>query len=175
MEERRRVLEKHLYRTLKTTCERWELLRPGERVMGLERGRTLELDQPQLFTFTCSEGERGVPVRAIQLPYGTQWTWSLPVPAAELYDDQDLPMPVVSAECVALAYRTRRAGGGSSAVTTVVFLDKKTGKRVDTVSDLPALGSARSLSLRGLGDTLFVLGTGSTPRGTSLEILEEMR
>ncbi|AKF09515.1 tRNA(Cytosine32)-2-thiocytidine synthetase [Sandaracinus amylolyticus] len=33
MEERRRVLEKHLYRTLKTTCERWELLRPGERVM----------------------------------------------------------------------------------------------------------------------------------------------
>ncbi|UJR87040.1 tRNA 2-thiocytidine(32) synthetase TtcA [Sandaracinus amylolyticus] len=38
MEERRRVLEKHLYRTLKTTCERWELLRPSasggaERVM----------------------------------------------------------------------------------------------------------------------------------------------
>jgi tRNA 2-thiocytidine biosynthesis protein TtcA len=33
MADRRRVLEKHLFRTLKNTCETWELLRPNDRVM----------------------------------------------------------------------------------------------------------------------------------------------
>ncbi len=33
MADRRRVLEKHLYRTLEATCRTWSLLRPGDRVM----------------------------------------------------------------------------------------------------------------------------------------------
>jgi tRNA 2-thiocytidine biosynthesis protein TtcA len=33
MSERQRILEKHLYRTMRDTCEAWSLLRPGDRVM----------------------------------------------------------------------------------------------------------------------------------------------
>lgn len=149
-------------------------LRPGERVMGLDARARVELGAPYLFSFTHSEAERSVPIRAIQLPYGIQWTWTLPIAAQELYDGRALPMPAVSADCVAIAYPMRRANG-QGAETTIVFLDKRAGKKVDTRILGGAFAQVGQLELRGLGAALFVLGKSSTPRGGCLEILEKPR
>jgi hypothetical protein len=149
-------------------------LRSGERVMGIGGRTRVELPAPYLFTFTYSEAERSVPIRAIQLPYGLQWTWPLPIAAQEIYDGRDLPMPVVSADCVAVAYPMRR---GQGAETTIVFVDKRAGKKLDTTTVIlnGAFAQANQLELRGLGEALFVLGRGATPRGGCLEILERQR
>jgi hypothetical protein len=149
-------------------------LKTGERVMGLGPRATLELPAPYLFTFTYSEVDRSVPIRSIHLPNGILWTWTLPIAAQELYDGRDLPMPVVSADCVAIAYPTRRANG-QDAETTIVFVDKRAGKKVDTVSLEGVFAHASRLELRGLGEALFVLGKSSAPRGAGLEILERPR
>ena len=149
-------------------------LKPGERVMGLDGRTRVELPAPYLFTFTYSETEHSVPIRAIQLPYGIQWTWTLPIAAQEIYDGNDLPMPVVSADCVAIAYPLRRQGS-QEGKATIVYVDKRAGKTVDTVDLLGAFAQASQLELRGLGEALFVLGKSSTPRGGCLEILERLR
>jgi hypothetical protein len=87
-----------------------------------------------------------------------------------------MPLPAVSDGFVALAYQTRRGGASTGAEAAIVFLDKHTGKKVNTLSfhDGPFPHSSR-LALRGLGEALFVLGQGAPPRGTGLEILETLR
>lgn len=150
-------------------------LRPGERVMGLEAQRSTELEAPYLFTYAHSEKERSIPIRALHLPYGVQWTWALPIAAQEIYDGRMLPMPAVSADCVAIAYQARRSGAGQGSEAALVFLDKRAGKKVDTLILGDAFDQANRLELRGLGEALFVLGKASTPRGACLDILEKLR
>lgn len=147
-------------------------LRPGERIMGLDARALVQLGAPYLFSFTQSEAERSIPIRAIQLPYGIQWIWTLPVSSQELYDGRDLPMPAVSADCVAIAYPMRR---GQGVETTIVFVDKRAGKKVDTLILGGAFAQTSQLELRGLGEALFVRGKSSSPRGGCLEILERLR
>jgi len=156
------------------TLRRIVPLKAGERLMGVPEGESVELDSPYLFTFTYSESDRSVPIRAIHLPYAVQWTWSLPVSSQEIYDGRNLPRPAVSADCVAIAYQMRRANAGQGSETTIVFLDKQAGRKVDTLLLGGAFSQASRLELRGLGEALFVLGTGS-PRGACLEVLEKLR
>ncbi|MSR62280.1 MAG: hypothetical protein EXS08_07535 [Planctomycetes bacterium] len=153
-------------------------LKAGEQVMGLEHlepQRTLTLDAPYLFTYASTENERSVPVRAIHLPFGVQWSWSLGLSSQELYLSRSLPLPAVSAECVAIAYQTRRARPGPGSESAVVFLDKRSGKKLDMLSLAGGLEQANRLELRGLGAALFVLGKGPTQGGTCLDVLEEIR
>jgi hypothetical protein len=58
-----------------------------------------------------------------------------------------------------------------------VFVDKRAGKKLDTTTVIlnGAFAQANQLELRGLGEALFVLGRGATPRGGCLEILERQR
>lgn len=152
-------------------------LKPGERVMGLEPQRSRELEAPYLFTYSHSEKERSIPIRALHLPYGVQWTWALPITTQEIYDGRMLPMPAVSADCVAIGYQTRRGGAGQGGEAVLVFLDKRAGKKVDTLvfGNDSAFAQANRIELRGLGEALFVLGKASTPRGACLDILEKLR
>ncbi len=150
-------------------------LEAGEEPMGIPRNSRTILHAPYLFTFTRSETERGVPVRAIHLPYGTLWTWSLPVTPEEFYDNRGLPMPAVSADCVAIAYQTRDESLASRAESKLVLVDKRAGKLLGSLVLDEDFGFARTLELRGLGDTLFVSGRSAPPRGLRLEILEKLR
>jgi outer membrane protein assembly factor BamB len=150
-------------------------LKPGERIMGFGAQLSVELPAPYLFTYAHSEKEHSVPIRALHLPYGVKWTWALPIGPQETYDGRTMPMPAVSADCVAIAYQVRRTGGVPGSESTVVLVDKHAGKKVDTLVLGPAFASSNRLELRGLGAALFVLGKGSTPRGACLDILEKLR
>jgi len=58
----------------------------------------------------------------------------------------------------------------------IVFVDKRAGKKVDTATpDLDAFALTSQLELRGLGEALFVLGKGTSPRVGCLDILERLR
>jgi outer membrane protein assembly factor BamB len=148
-------------------------LKPGERVMGLDAQGAIDLPAPYLFTYTYSESERGVPIRAIHLPFGFKWAWSLPIASQEMYDGRNLPMPAVSADCVAIAYPRRTSGGGGE--TWVVFVDRQAGKKIDTQRLGEKFDQSNRIELRGLGTALFVLGKSPPSRGTCLEILESPR
>jgi hypothetical protein len=73
---------------------------------------------------------------------------------------------------VAVAYAVRRSNGQG---VEIVFVDKRAGKKVDTVNLEGAFSQANQLELRGLGEALFVVGKSSAPRGACLEILERLR
>ncbi|NOT31927.1 MAG: PQQ-like beta-propeller repeat protein [Planctomycetes bacterium] len=152
-----------------------ERLNAGERVMGLGAQISEELPAPYLFTYAHSTKEHSVPIRALHLPYGVKWRWALPIGPQEIYDGRALPMPAVSADCVAIAYSARRAGGLPGSEAMLVFVDKLAGKLVDTRTLDEAFAQTSRLELRGLGAALFVLGKGSTPRGACLDILEKLR
>jgi hypothetical protein len=147
-------------------------LKHGERIMGLEAQRTMVLPAP--YVFALSDDERSVPIRAIRLPDGANWAWSLPVTAQELRDARSLPLPAVAVDCMALAYQAPRTGGGPGSETTVLLLDMK-GRKLDTLNLPGNFTRAKGLELRGLGESLFVLGRGATPGGACLEILEPQR
>jgi outer membrane protein assembly factor BamB len=150
-------------------------LKPGERLLGLTASSTLELQAPYVFPFTYAESERSVPIRAVHLAQGLAWSWSLPIAPQEVYDPRNLALPAVSEELVALAYQARRPGGAPSAEATIVLLDKRTGRKVDTLLLADPFGQSNRLSLRGLGSALFVTGHGSPTRGAGLSILETHR
>jgi outer membrane protein assembly factor BamB len=154
-------------------------LKAGERLMGLDAGDSRTLDAPWLFAFTYAESGRGaqsdVKIRALQLPNGVKWTWNLPIASQDLYDGHPLPMPAVSDDTVAIAYQMRRSSGGQGAESTIVFLDKVAGTKLDTLLLGGNFAQASRLELVGVGEALFVVGKGGSPRGNCLEILEKLR
>jgi hypothetical protein len=151
-------------------------LRPGERPMGIPALSTMRLPAPYLFTCSVTEKERGIPIRAVHLPHETLWSWTLPVDAQEVYDGTPLPMPAVGEDCVAIAYQTKRPGRGSMDETSIVFVDKRTGRQKDSlILDARRFAAAREIAVRGLGAALFAQALGPSPRGYHLEILETPR
>jgi len=152
-------------------------LKPGELVLGLEAEpqRTRALDAPYLFTYVANDTEPSVPMRAIHLPFGVQWTYTLGLSSRELSLSRYMPLPAVSAECVAIAYQTRRTRPGASGESAVVFLDKRSGKKLDMTSLKGGLELTNRLELHGLGSALFVLGRGPSPGSSCLDVLEEHR
>jgi len=160
------------------TLKRIVPLKQGERPMGLEGRSRIELASSYLFSYSTSDKDKGVSIRAIHLQNGVQWTWSLPVSSQEFYDGPSLSMPAVSADCVAISYRTRASRGGPISDSTVVFVDMRAGnagKKLDQLFLGEAFDAAQSLELHGLGEALFVLGRAVGPRGSCLEILEKVR
>ena len=157
------------------TIRRVIALMPDEEPMGILKHSSVELPAPYVFTYTSSPSDRAVRVRAVHLPFGLLWTWSLPVSREEFYDSQNMPMPAVSRDCVALAYQTKDSSSNLRGEMTLVFVDKRAGKRLDTLTLNDAFTQARNLELRGLGESLFVLGKGSTQKGHRMEILEAIR
>lgn len=151
-------------------------LRPGERPMGIEAHSTVRLAAPYLFLYSVTESDRGVPVRAVHLPYGLLWTWSLPVDGEDVYDGTPLPMPAVAEDCIAIAFQKRRGDRRNRDETSIVFVDKRTGRQQDSlVLDPRHFASARKIELYGLGPALFAVAMGPSPTGLHLEILESSR
>jgi hypothetical protein len=146
----------------------------ADRPMGLEPRTRVELSAPYVFLF--SDNDRSISIRAIHLPYGLSWSYSLPVIGQELYDGMALPMPAVSSE-----WRGHRVPDPSRRGDP----DGRDEHRVRGQGRWQAArhvllgarepGSARDIELRGLGDALFVLSRGSSPRGSRLAILEKTR
>ena len=157
------------------TIRRVIALMPDEEPMGILKHSSVELPAPYVFTYTSSPANQAVRVRAVHLPFGLLWTWSLPVSREEFYDSQNMPMPAVSRDCVALAYQTKDSSSNLRGEMTLVFVDKRAGKRLDTLTLNEAFTQARNLELRGLGESLFVLGKGSSQKGHRMEILEAIR
>lgn len=144
-------------------------LRPGERPVGLPAGRVLALPEPQLFVSSYSDEKRGLEFRALSLAYGPAWTWSLSVAQNEFYDGRELALPALSDSTVALAVPLRRAGANALEETTLVFLDRRSGRKLDLRVLGASTAAGRGLALRGLGPALFLQSR------NSLEILETPR
>jgi hypothetical protein len=102
-----------------------------------------------------------------------RWTWTLPLAFDDLYHN-NIPLPAVSTDSVAIAF-VRKDPNGFKGEAMMVFMDKNTGKRQDTVFLDQDFNSANALELRGLGESLFIVGTGSARRGLRLQILEKIR
>jgi len=144
-------------------------LRPGERPVGLPAGHVLLLDEPQLFVASYSDEKRGLEFRALNLTYGPAWTWSLAVAQNEFYDGRELALPALSDTTVALAVPLRRAGANALEETTLVFLERRSGRKLDLRVLGASTAAGRGLALRGLGGALFLQAR------NNLEILETPR
>jgi len=144
-------------------------LRPGERPVGLPASRVVALDEPQLFVCSFADAKRGLEFRALNLAYGPAWTWSLSVAQNEFYDGRELAMPALSESTVALAVPLRRAGANALEETTLVFLDRRSGRKLDLRVLGAGVSGSRGLALRGLGSALFVQSR------SGLEILDTPR
>ena len=103
------------------------------------------------------------------------WTYSLPIASQEVYDGRNLPMPAVSDQCVAIAYQTARRAKGSEGETSLVLVDKLTGRNTGTQVLRGAFEQSNRIELRGLGAALFAIGKSPPAKGTCLEILESSR
>ena len=143
--------------------------------MGLSPRERTELPAPYLFTYTKTTSDRGVPIRAIHLPYRVRWNWSLPVAHEELYDSDVMPIPAVSEECVAIAYVTKHPTTGLRGEARLIFVDKNAGKRLDTVLLDEEFSRAGRLELRGLGEALFVVSHARSSRHLRMQILDKFR
>ena len=147
-------------------------LRTAEQFLGLTDQRVTELESPYLFTYSDAPSQDRLLLRAIHLPYQIRWTNTLSVPREELYLNRDgLPLPVVSEDCVALAFVMR--GPGRMAGDSFLYLfDMNTGNRLDKQQLSDAFGKSLPLELSGLGEALFV-GTGG--KGGRTHIYERIR
>ena len=83
------------------------------------------------------------------------------------------PMPAVAADCVAIAFATQN--GPRRHKVKLVLVDKSSGRLMDTHLLSDPFGVSSRLSLRGLGEALFVVGGGSSTKGQRIERLEKMR
>ncbi len=151
-----------------------ERLRAGEEPMGIDREQRVELPAPYLFVYMTDPAKDGIPVRAIHLPFNAVWKFTLPLSKRESRTNI-MPMPAVSENCVAIAYSVKNRTGLGRKQTSLVFLDKRAGKKLDTLDLNDQFNYAKRLELRGLGETLFVIGKGSRTLGLRMETLEKSR
>ena len=151
-----------------------ERMRVGEEPMGIDREQRTKLSTPYLFVHATDKTREGIPVRAIHLPFNAVWKYTLPLSPKETYT-KNMPMPVVSENYVAIAYSVKNRTGLGRKQTALVFLDKRAGKKLDTLDLNDQFNYAKRLELRGLGRALFVIGKGSRTLGLRLETLEESR
>jgi len=151
-----------------------ERLRAGEEPMGIDREQRVELPAPYLFVYASEPTQDGIPVRAIHLPFNVVWKYTLPLTRRESKTNI-MPMPAVSEDCVAIAYSIKNKTGLGRKETYLVLLDKRAGKKLDTLDLNDQFNYAKRLELRGLGETLFVIGKGSRTLGLRMETLERSR
>jgi outer membrane protein assembly factor BamB len=147
-------------------------LRTGEVPIGLSRRAITELPTSDLFTYSTTPAGQMI-VRALHLPYQARWSTTLRV--RDLDPRHAIQLPAISEECVALAYVLRNQNSGLRGEARLAFVDRNTGKQLDTVLLDEDFGLAERLELRGLGEALFVVGRGGRSRGWRMQILEKIR
>jgi outer membrane protein assembly factor BamB len=152
-------------------------LAPGEEPIGIQGHMRTVLPGNALYTLTHGTTNE-VPIRVFELP-GRVRRYALKLPPQALDLDGVLPFPASSAECIALVVFTRDTGGRRTA-PLLVFLERREGDDanlypIDTGDLAPELGDARRIELRGLGESLFAIGSGSSERGQRMQILERFK
>ncbi len=148
-------------------------MRAGDEPMGLQEKARTRLPSPYVFVYSRRSTGKTTPIQAIHLPFQRRWVHHLPVSYDELYQ-RSLPMPVVSEDCVAIAYVTRHPTSRGPDEARLEFVDRNTGLQRDR-RNLHDDFSGSDLELRGLGDALFVVGQRPHRTGNRLEIFQEVR
>ena len=135
-------------------------------LVGVRRHSVSESESGMLFVRTPSADGQSTELVAHQLPFGRKWAHRLPVQPAALYNSGPMPMPLVLASGVVVAYtETPRVRGQVSVPRTIfLLLDRESGAARDTMQ-LPAeLGPAEVLDLESFGPNLWVAGQGGVLR-----------
>ena len=153
------------------TIRRIVPLRAPELPIGLLRRAVTQLPTSDLFTYVESANQ--MVVRALHLPYQARWSCTLPAPG--LATSTFMPLPAVSEDCVALAFALKSAQNGFVDEARLAFVDRNTGKRLDTRPLHEEFAKATRLELRGLSDSLFIAGRGANTRGWRFQIMENSR
>lgn len=135
-------------------------------LVGVRRHSVAESETGLLFVRTPSEDGQLTELVAYQLPFGRKWVHRLQVPPTSLYNSGPMPMPLVGATGVVVAYTEspRIRGQVSVPRTILMLLDRESGAARDTMQ-LPAeLGPAEVLDLESFGPNLWVAGQGGVLR-----------
>jgi len=135
-------------------------------LVGVRRHSVNESESGMLFVRTPSADGQSTELVAYQLPFGRKWVHPLPVQPAALYNSGPMPMPLVLASGVVVAYtETPRVRGQVSVPRTIyLLLDRESGAARDTMQ-LPAeLGPAEVLDFESFGPNLWVAGQGGVLR-----------
>ena len=120
----------------------------------VEKTRT-ELASPYLFVRSEPKIGEFYTLRAVHLPYGTRWDAHLPFQEehAQILSSSDLAL---SKSTLVIYWPEGRKG--SSARGTLLFFDRKSGRKLDDRVLSNETGGSSSFHLQALGDTLFICG-----------------
>jgi hypothetical protein len=144
-------------------------LNPGDRLLGVERRERVQLTSPHVFVRSPAPDAKSTYLRMIHLPYGERWAHVLPVPTEDLYNGL-MPLPALSDSTVVFAYTEwrdrRRNRSRPTKLTSLVFVDKKTGLARDTRILSDDLGGQDRIEFMAVGPTLVMRGR------SQLEILQ---
>ncbi len=160
-----------------STLRRLATLTPGEEPIGVPGHTRTRIEGNALYMLTHGSSNE-VPIRVFELPNKIR-RYALKIAPQDLDLEGVLPFPVASEACIALVFFTLDRSGRREA-PNIAFLERGSGDDnsrhpVDMGSLARELGDARRIELRGLGDSLFAIGSGSNVRGLRMQILEKMR
>lgn len=138
-------------------------LRVGERPLGIGDRELVLLQSPELLLYT-NDSTLGLRVRALDLEQGRSiWSRPLPIEAKQTF------LPVTSENYVAIAASSKLSS--RKKLASLFLLDRKTGAQSLRIELDANLSQASQLTIQGLGESIYIAGTGSLSRGHLLEIL----
>jgi hypothetical protein len=129
-------------------------------LVGVRRHTVAESESGLLMLRSPSAEGELTELVALQLPFGRKWVQRLNVAPAALYNSGPMPMPLVGAQTVVVAYTEAPRVRGQVSVprTMMVMLDRESGAARDTLQ-LPAdLGPADVLDMESFGPNLWIAG-----------------
>jgi len=131
-------------------------LRNDDTLLGIRKRSQGDLPSPYLFVRSEPKIGEFYTLHAVHLPYGTRWDTQLPFQEehSQILNSSDLAL----SKSTLVIYWPESRRQGSSARGTLLFFDRKSGRKLDDRILSNATGSHPSLNLQALGDTLFICG-----------------
>ena len=118
--------------------------------------RRLRLDEPFLFLSSRVQGNDGMRLTAVHLPFGVErWRWEPPFD--DLYTG-GMPLPAVGRDVVALVVGERGSRRPVTHLSNLVLLGRHDGQRREIQLLDPAYGRSDEIQLVPLGNALLVTG-----------------
>ena len=148
----------------------------GERPLGLELGGTLEIDGDLLVVASSPgtpQASGGLRLRGIALPLGPLWSVEIASPTDSRWSLYDGPMPraLLSQTSVAFLYALSGSHASMGQELHLMSVDKKSGAIEQDNVLVARLGRVAGIELDGVGDELFLFGSGSSRGRGRLEVL----
>ncbi|MFT7668815.1 MAG: outer membrane protein assembly factor BamB [Planctomycetota bacterium] len=133
-------------------------LEEDHRLIGIHQEKRVQLQSPNVYLYSFSEGEESMHIQSLNLPFGNlRWTHDVDISREDLHNSL-IQLPAESSNSVAMVFSEkgeRRLGQTSS---TLHIMDKNTGRPLALIPLATDLGTSADVHLRGLGQFLILAG-----------------